>query len=278
MKTRLRKHTASLAKTMIGLRDSSSLLLALFLSAFFLQGCEPPQSPGGGGAPGGMPGRPANTSKPMTNRTNAPTAVAPTTPGKKPDDTTNPIAPKAEPQKLLGTSEKIEIAGNTLELASTIIAANTNPFLNRLPKIVVAATPEQPTEIPADPFAGISILGIIFNPKQPMALISENGEPAVIKKAGEVLGSGGIQVMRISQKDIILQQVGVSKQQRTLTLPDIVGYAAGDKGEGNTNINGSSDSAPKDHGNPKARFKNINRLSEPQPAKKDGADVTLQEP
>jgi hypothetical protein len=198
------------------------------------------------------------------------------TPGKKPNDTANPVAPKAGPPKVLGTSEKIEIAGNTLELASTIITANTNPFLNRLPKIVIAAAPEQPAEIPADPFAEISILGIIFNPKQPMVLISENGEPASIKKVGELLGSGSIKVVRIGQGDVILEQVGVSKQQRTLTLPDIVGYAAGDKGENNT---GSSDSTP--GRTSKSRFKNINRLSEPQPSKKtekDGADVTLQEP
>jgi hypothetical protein len=246
----------------------------LLMLSLALQGCDAPGTPGKAGIPGKGA---ANMARTASKSLGAPVAFRPS-PANQPPRPEVPGRSGVQPgnSQLLGSLDKVEVAGNPLELATSIIAANTNPFLNRLPKpLVEAVTPEAPPPVFSDPFEGIALLGVIYNSKQPMAFISEGGEPASLKKAGDVLNGGAIRVVQVGQADVTLQTVGVSKEKRTLTLPDIVGYASSKKNPGEPPKQTEKPNVPPP---PQRRLRNLEKVSEhpPNPAKE--ADVTLQEP
>lgn len=257
----------------------------ILIVALFLQGCEPPSSTPGGGAPG----RISNAPKPPASRPPvAPSSAAPSRNGPapsspNPEKADNPQSadkPAQPGNQILG--DKLDLAGTTIELSSAIVTANTNLFLNRLPKPIVAAAenPEDAAPV-ADPFESIVLLGIIYNPKHPMALLSDGDAPTNLLKAGEMLSNGQIRVVKINRQEVLLEQVGVSKTQRTLPLPDIIGYQSGGEtagAEGSSRPRGNTHPMPAESSEQReGRFSNLNKLSDPSSKKDDGANVTLQE-
>ena len=142
--------------------------------------------------------------------------------GSKPGD--NPLAPVL----------KVEQAGDPVNLASEIIAAGVNPFLSRLPKPLLPDT-EKPDQTPqvaeppaADPLDSVKLLGIVYNPKTPIALVAITGGkyPSQVVRTGDLLAldAGQALVSRITQQSIDIQLMGAKKENRTMTIPDIVGY------------------------------------------------------
>jgi len=136
----------------------------------------------------------------------------------------NPLAPVL----------KVEQAGDLVNLASEIIAAGVNPFLSRLPKPLQPDT-EKPDQTPqvaappaADPLDSVKLLGIVYNPKTPIALIAITGAkyPSQVVKAGDLIALEAEQALisHITQQSIDIQLMGPKKESRTMTIPDIVGY------------------------------------------------------
>ncbi len=140
-------------------------------------------------------------------------------------DSGNPLAPAAP----------ILQGGNTVNLASELIGATINPFLNRLPKAFqteVAATSgsDQNTAPPADPLDAVKLMGIIYSAKSPIALISVSGATASsqLVRIGDLIDLSGGQavVARITQDSMDVQLQGLKQERKTLSIPDIIGYDA----------------------------------------------------
>jgi hypothetical protein len=153
---------------------------------------------------------------------------------------------------------KVEQDGIMVELASEIIMAGANPFLDRLPKPVVAtATPETGSgstdtttaaALPADPFASISLLGIAYHPTAPMALISVTGgesQTQMVRK-GDVLtvDTGAIKVAGIGPESVDLQRVGANTEKRTMSLPSIIGFGTSANASGQSGESGEAGKGP----------------------------------
>lgn len=135
----------------------------------------------------------------------------------------------------LGPTGKVEQAGNTVELASSIILAKANPFLDWLPKPLVPADPSVDatsaagvTAPVADPFEKLALLGVVFHGKKAMALIGLGDSQNQFAEVGDLinLGAGVAKVVAVRTNAVDLQLAGKSASVRTLILPDIVGYAA----------------------------------------------------
>jgi uncharacterized membrane protein YgcG len=293
-------------------------LTGLMLAALVLAtGCEgtsgPPGAPGVGkpgtppGAPGPRAGQPPVSSKPAPavgqppKPAGPPVAVAPPSAPTQPASA-EPAADPAEPKPAPAPITKIEQAGNEVALAAEILAAATNPFLSRLPKPnTLAVTPEgnvTPVENilpPPDPFESISLLGIVYNPKSPIALLSVGGgeSQSQLVRNGEVLfvDGGQIKVTAIRQDGIELQSLGSGKEKRSLSLPSIVTYsgrdgaagAGGSTGGGGGGASSGSGGGGHSHSHGGGGEGGASRASAALPNLKklgqsDPADVVLHEP
>ncbi len=264
-------------------------VLSVMLLAVLLSGCEPPGgAPGAsGGRPGGKASRP--TSQPSTKKASPKTAA----PGTKtagpiaaiPGASKTPViavppgknAPASPPgdKPLLGLPDKIEQAGNTVELASAILTAGTNPFMDRLPKPLIAevgsgdVSPAQPL---GDPFEGINLMGIVYHPQNPLALISTetDGKSQLIRKDTDVALPGGLaHVTNITRDGVEFQLQGGSKEKRTFNLPNIIEFAATGKESGSSPVSTGTNNLT--GGN---ELSNLKKLS----GSNDPADVVLKEP
>jgi hypothetical protein len=237
------------------------------------------------GTPANLPGQPPDLA-------GKPPLGPGTPPGNKPGD---PNAPNA-----VGPVSNVEQAGNTVELASAIISAKGNPFLNKLPKPDVSVSdpgvitdPGAAPPPPANPLENISLLGVVYSRKNPLALVSVGGgeNQSQLVHKGEVLIMDGGQVKVIAIKpDSIELEVVEGKQREIKSLPSILNYAASSAGGGNSSSVGispggatvsahggekssaSGRSSTKDTAD-KPELPNLKRLSG-----KHSPDVDLQEP
>lgn len=230
--------------------SAPSALLAL---ALLLSGCENPSgAPGGRPGGGAMPGRTGSRITPSAEKVpvSVPNKMAFKKPlGKPPEDLSavpggNP--PQAQPTAKIGDlsapvnplapTARVEQAGLTVELASSIIAMGANPFLDRLPKPIVEApiltdaSAPPPVSIPVDPFSSVSLMGVVYNNKAPIALIAVAGAQAqtVLARSGMLIMTDGSQlkVVKIHPNSVDLQVAGDAQQKKSLMLPDIVGFDA----------------------------------------------------
>lgn len=239
----------------------SSLMLVGLL---FLAGCGSPSGPPGArpgmgppGAPvgGGSPAASANGGAPsqksvadavakssdMLAQNNQDSKLPGMAPGQIPgapvkSDGSNDSSADAEGVNPMAPTAKVEQAGNLVSLASDIIFLKGNPFLDRLPKpIVEAMTASSPTdpgkaEAPPDPFANVSLLGIAYHAKSPMAIVSVSGGETQTQmvRTGDVLmmDGGQIKVLSISQDSVIFQKLGTGGEKRTMSLPSLIGYTS----------------------------------------------------
>ncbi len=212
-----------------------------------------------GAAPIAMPMAPLHPTQPELATTPAPTGL----PGQTPSAPTNLVPPPAEgqPEKsgttnapaipgmpnladgkipgLFPTLDKIESDGNTVSLATVLLAGSINPFMSRLPlppakpvevkaaAPVEAAGPELP---PVDPFAGVNIVGIVYNSAHPMALISDSSGSHTVSP-GDIFsgGAGTFQVRNISADSVELALKSGSKPEtRRLSIISLFGYKKAD--------------------------------------------------
>jgi hypothetical protein len=216
---------------------------------------------------------------PPANLPGQPPRLAGTPPGK------NPVLPGVPQASEPGA--RVEQAGNTVELASAIISAKGNPFLNKLPKpdIPVAnpggTDPGVVAPPPANPLENINLLGVVYSRKNPLALVSVGGgenQSQMVRK-GEVImmDVGPVKVVAIKPDGIELEMLDGDKRRETKSLPSIVNYAASSTGGGvssssggdRTGVSGSSAGAED-----KPELPNLKRLS----TGKNSPDVDLQEP
>jgi len=189
------------------------LTIASVAGAIAFSGCG---GGGSGGLPPGAAGRPGVSGPPG-----------------------GPGAPKRTVQRT------VVATGPKIALAEEIVLAKTNPFLSKLPKInvsVAVATDSgtgQPVVQAADPFAGLTLVGVVFNPSKAIALISVGGSTALLKK-GDTFANGAAQlkISSVTRDGVDVVTVG-GGEKTTLGLPDIIGY----QNLGATS-SGSSDSGP----------------------------------
>jgi hypothetical protein len=231
------------------------MMVCLSSGMLVLTGCE------GSGGPSGPPGARPMGGPPGASRPGAGPALSARPPGVRPNPAATvgvspviaPPGPVRPPEKERTTPEpesekkpeggqlasifKVENAGNLVNLASDLIAAGVNPFLNRLPKPLqpeAAETGQQEAQPapqpPADPLDAIKLLGIVYNSKAPIALISvENAKYASqLVRPGDMvtLEAANATIGRITQTSIELLLTGPNKEKRTMVLPDIVGYGS----------------------------------------------------
>lgn len=218
----------------------------LLLASLLLAGCE---APSGAPGPGVRPGRsalprsgtqvsvkvpasksigaqPSSELKGVTGKLNAPSPLT----VEKPSKMNNVSGLNA-----LGPMTKVEQAGNgnIVELASVIITAKANPFLDWLPKpLLPAEIPGTPngdvTEaVPVDPFATVNLLGVIYSAQSKVGLVSVDGNQTQFVKKGSfvTLETGSAEVLEVRANGLDLRLLNDGKQKRTFTLPDIVGYS-----------------------------------------------------
>lgn len=133
---------------------------------------------------------------------------------------------------------------NGFLMATEIILAGKNPFAVKLPKpqpdptklpdpnLVQGSNGQQAPVIvekplpPPDPFAQVTLNGVLYNARTPLALISTGGEASKIVRKGDILmgNSGPILITSITRSNVEVATLANRKNRRTLTLPDIVGY------------------------------------------------------
>ncbi len=248
-----------------------SLLFVLLLSGCEAPSSTPGSRPGGAvpgrpggvgtpkvpgqslGTPAGTPGvkSPANVAlKPGGDQTpvvQTASALLPAKPGSLSPDSPSPLSaektlpegtasnPNASAVNALGPIAKVEQAGNTVELASSIIAAKANPFLDWLPKALVStessgdsSSAASSTVTPTDPFDGVTLLGVMSHGKKAMALIGVGDGQSQFAEKGSVitLGAGMAKVIAVRSDGVDLQLLGKEAQTRTFSLPDIIGYSS----------------------------------------------------
>lgn len=168
----------------------------------------------------------------------------------KPSMESNIISKKtqAEPQSALRRPEEHQDSGDSLQIAmaTRLIGAGINPFLNKLPKMPDntpndQATGDKPGKAPPplDPLDEIQLIGIIIQDKMPMALLglpeetSDSGSTpsgktkTIFAQSGDtfIVNNTKIQVGKITSKTIVLFETGKKEEQKTITLPDIVGFS-----------------------------------------------------
>jgi hypothetical protein len=246
-------------KTFLDNRKKRSVLAyAGFILAFvlLLTGCGAPSGPPGARQAMGPPGAPVNGAvnsnvsvKPLSDsvsktagpiraaeNNNDETKSTGSLPGAVPGLPRKESTEGTDPSEVnpLSPMSRVEQAGNTVSLASEIIFLKTNPFLDRLPKPIVeaAASSTETEEIapPLDPFANISLLGIAYNAKAPIALVAISGgetQTQMVRTGDLLMMDGGqIKVVSIAQDGVIFQKAGAGGEKRTITLPNLVGYDA----------------------------------------------------
>jgi hypothetical protein len=130
-----------------------------------------------------------------------------------------------------------------VELASSIISAKGNPFLNKLPKPDIAVSdpgitdPGAAPPPPANPLENINLLGVVYSRKNPLALVSvgggENQSQLVHKGEVLIMDGGQVKVIAIKPDSIELEVVG-GNQKETKSLPSILNYAASSSGGGSS--------------------------------------------
>lgn len=151
-----------------------------------------------------------------------------------------------------GPAEKVELLGNAIELASAVIAAKANPFLDWLPK-PLAVDPAASkagggggvTIAPADPFEGVNLLGVVVQGKKIMALIAVGDAQTQFAEKGSVLAlaSGLAKVVAVRSDAVDLQLANQTAQTRTLRLPDIIGYSPNSAGASGSAMQGDGGSS-----------------------------------
>ena len=132
--------------------------------------------------------------------------------------------------------------GAVILLAKDLLASNVNPFLSKLPITADAKEelemPPGPiggdgggggdsAQMPADPFDGVTLVGVSYQPKNSYALISSNGGVAQVLREGDVMMAGNgtqLKVNKIYQDHVDLKETSGGFTLRTLMLPDIIGY------------------------------------------------------
>lgn len=136
--------------------------------------------------------------------------------------------------------------GLTLALAAEILDAGSDPFTSKLPEEAATENAENtgiPEPPPLNPLDQISLLGIVYRPGHPMALISVSDTPGVASavptsgtgqntqmvRPGQKIqvGDSSVRVKKITETVLALAVVGKPDQSRELELPDIVGYSSG---------------------------------------------------
>ncbi|MCE3234120.1 MAG: hypothetical protein K0Q50_300 [Vampirovibrio sp.] len=206
------------------------------------------------------------------------------------DSAVNPMAPLS----------KVEQAGNIVDLASEIIFAKANPFLDRLAKPMVeipaetgGSTAPVQVDLPPDPFESVSLLGIAYHSQSPMALIAVSGGETQTQmvRAGDLLmmDGGQIKVVVIRPDSVDFQKVGTGGEKRTMSLPSVIGYSSSGAKDAAADSNnsgaatasksaekaspgtkpmmgsgmsaGASNGAPKSGGTPDTGLSNIRKLS-----------------
>lgn len=140
--------------------------------------------------------------------------------------------------------------GLTLALAAEILNAGSDPFTSKLPEEEASAEngeiPGLPEPPPSNPLDQISLLGIVYRPGHPMALISVSDTPGAASvmptsgtgqntqmvRPGQTIqvGDSAVRVKKITETLLALAVVGKPDQARELELPDIVGYSATSSG------------------------------------------------
>jgi hypothetical protein len=206
-------------------------------------------APPGPAGPAGLPAPPpAGPSAPEIAKKAE--SIDTKTPDPKVVDPKNPEAPKAAGE---GEEKKPAVVSSTPNangflMATEIILAGKNPFAVKLPKPQPDPTKlpdpnlvqgpggqnpggqapvivEKPLP-PPDPFAQITLNGVLYNARTPLALISAGGEASKIVRKGDILmGTGGpVIITSITRSNVEVATLTNRKKRRTLTLPDIVGY------------------------------------------------------
>jgi hypothetical protein len=188
--------------------------------------------------------------------------------------------------------ESFESEGYTIHLASSLVTAGSNPFLDRLPRSLVALPtmpspdsglgPSGPSVVapinmtpPVDPFQGVQVVGILYNPKKPMALLMVANSGSKMVTVGTVLSmpDAELRVTQIRRDAVELQRVGDKKhERRKLALPSILGFNSGGSTSVTTSVIPSpsaTSAAPPTSG--KSGLNNFTRLMEdgallPQPS------------
>ncbi|MBX2861832.1 MAG: hypothetical protein KTR14_11410 [Vampirovibrio sp.] len=120
-------------------------------------------------------------------------------------------------------------------MASELAVPGKNPFLNKLP------VPQQDIQLPnlpqieannntpdtneSDPLNSINLIGVVFQDKKPMALISSTQGNLIIS-ADQTLPLNGVevQVLSITHESVEIQRKGSPTSKRTLSIPDIINY------------------------------------------------------
>ena len=170
-------------------------------------------------------------------------------------------------RRSFGQEIALPVVGLKIALAQELLDARTNPFLSKLPKINVVlnaggssdstATVTAPV---ADPFEGLTLLGVVVNPKQSMALLSVGGETQMLK-GGEVFSSGvsQLKIGKITLDSADIQTVGNGSQKKTLSIPDIIGFQSADSAGGGAGEGSAADSSEKPESG-KSLLDNLNSI------------------
>lgn len=139
-------------------------------------------------------------------------------------------------QRLSRASGKVD--GVVLLMAKDLIASSVNPFLSKLPITADAQAEAEPpppidgqeqaaAQPPVDPFEGVTLVGISYQPKNAYALVSlSSGAAAQVVREGDLLTAGNgsqIKIGKIQQTQIDARETG-GGSTRNLMLPDIIGY------------------------------------------------------
>jgi len=149
--------------------------------------------------------------------------------------------------------ESFKISGYSVAKADDLLNADTNPFLNKSPIPEVVMAPEggtegqstEPVAPPADPYQGITLTGILYNPNNPVALLSVGDDVdssrQLIKKGETFYNNGqGFKVVNMTKSRVDIK-LNNGSGIRTLYLPEIIGYGKG----GTTDNSSVSDIANK---------------------------------
>lgn len=141
-----------------------------------------------------------------------------------------------EPMLLIALAD--ELLENSYDPFGIKLASLVPPDDQKLPPMGLGSSGAINLPAPPDPLEGITLQGVAYNSKQPMAILSfgSSDEETSLVHSGDVVEIHGtkLRIVSIQPKEVIVASMDQPGNKKNLSLPDVVGFEN----------NASSSSAP----------------------------------
>lgn len=159
-----------------------------------------------------------------------------TTPGALPGNNIAPPTAQANEPVIKPIARDGNRAPITMAMADALLQLPTDPFYSKLTRpepepLPTVETPNNgptpPPIVEVSPLESVTLLGISYNAKKPMAILQTENDGTLMVEAGQTIQVEGtaLRIKSIRPNAVELSDTSTKKgESRKLDLPDVVGY------------------------------------------------------